>query len=140
MPRLSAIVVAVVALVACQQQRPETSLEPSIMYRKPCSAVQQLVVTNLSGEPIRVYGSPEGDPGMSVQGRGGLTELATLFSPVVDTIEPPRTVFAWIFAMPLDHPYDATGRLRTLRGVNVKCVPRDTTDSARPTVISNPPQ
>ena len=139
MSRISAVILAMAVLVACQQQRPETSLEPSIMYRKPCSAVQQLVVTNRSGEPIRVYGLPEGDPGMSVQKRGGYTELATLFSPVVDTLEPPGTVFAWIFAMPLDHPYDATGRLRTLRGVNVRCVPRDTTAVSRPAVIENPP-
>ena len=140
MSRLPALVVVVaVAVLAACQQRPETSLEPSIMYRKPCSSVQQLVVTNRSGEPIRVFGLPDGDPGMPIQNRGGLTELATLFSPVVDTLEPPSAPFAYIFAMPLDHPYDAHGNIRSIRGVTVRCVPRDTSAATQPRVIENPP-
>lgn len=138
MPRLLAVIVAVAVLVACQQ-RPETSLEPSIMYRKPCSSAQQLVVTNKSGEPVRVFGLPEGDPAMPIAKRGGLTEFATLFSPIVDTLDPPPGVFAYVFAVPLDRPFDVHGDPRIIRGVNVRCVPRDTSAASRPTVIENPP-
>lgn len=109
------------ALTACASQSPKTGFVAASGSLAPCSTDQELVVSNLSGEAVRVTVEPTGDPHTSAASRGGNTELRIVPAGFVDTFPVARRGRAiWIEAV--DQPRNPGGSYRAVNNVQFGCI------------------